>query len=152
MANWKNILVAVDGTETARRALRYVATMVGSLAEVRICLLHVTPEPPPYYYREGHSLQEYTQAKNEAAEAIFAEARRILAELGLAGEQVSCHNYLTASGESISAGILAVRARGDFGTVVVGKRGVSKAEEFLFGSISNAVVQKSDFAVWVVGG
>ncbi len=152
MSDWKKILVAVDGTETARRALRYLATMAGSLAEARICLLHVTPEPPPYYYREGHTMSEYAKAKNEAAEVIFQEARRILSELGLDAAGVSCENYLTASGESISDGIMAVQKKGAYGTVVVGKRGVSKAEEFLFGSISNAVVQKSNFTVWVVGG
>lgn len=152
MGEWKKILVAVDGTDTARRALRYLATMVGSVAGVEICLLHIAPEPPPYYYLEGHSLKEYALAKNAAAAVIFAEAREILSELGLSGGAVSCQNYLTASGESISDGILAVQKQGGYGTVVVGKRGVSKAEEFLFGSISNAVVQKCDFTVWVVGG
>ena len=39
-----------------------------------------------------------------------------------------------------------------FGTVVTGKRGVSKAEEFLFGSISNALARHArDFTAWIVG-
>jgi hypothetical protein len=34
----------------------------------------------------------------------------------------------------------------------VGKRGISKAEEFLFGSISNALIHNGrDIAVWVIG-
>jgi Universal stress protein family. len=40
---------------------------------------------------------------------------------------------------------------GGFGTVVIGRRGVSKAEEFLFGSVSTKVMHLAkDCAVWVV--
>jgi len=53
---------------------------------------------------------------------------------------------------TISESIMAVQEEGKFGTIVVGKRGVSKAEEFLFGSISNALVHHTrDCTVWVVG-
>ena len=39
-----------------------------------------------------------------------------------------------------------------YGTIVVGKRGIPKAEEFLFGSISSALIHTGkDIAVWVIG-
>ncbi len=57
-----------------------------------------------------------------------------------------------AEGGTISEMVLAVQAKGNYGTVVAGKRGVSKAEEFLFGSISNALARHSkDFTAWIVG-
>jgi nucleotide-binding universal stress UspA family protein len=43
-------------------------------------------------------------------------------------------------------------AAGGYGTIVVGRRGISKAEQFLFGSVSNKIVQNAkDCTVWVVG-
>lgn len=57
-----------------------------------------------------------------------------------------------AEGKTISQVVLEVQAEGSFGTVVTGKRGVSKAEKFLFGSISNALARHSkDFTSWIVG-
>ena len=47
--------------------------------------------------------------------------------------------------------ILEVLKDGGFGTVVIGRRGVSKAEEFLFGSVSNKIIHSvKDCTVWVV--
>ncbi len=57
-----------------------------------------------------------------------------------------------AEGRTISDTLLEVRQKGNFGTVVTGKRGVSKAEEFLFGSISNTLARHcNDFTSWIVG-
>ena len=57
-----------------------------------------------------------------------------------------------AEGKTISAAILDMQVREHYGTIVVGKRGIPKAEEFLFGSISSALVHTGrDVAVWVVG-
>ncbi len=52
---------------------------------------------------------------------------------------------------TISQTILETQTVGKYGTIIVAKRGVSKAEEFLFGSISSSLIHKSkDCAVWVV--
>jgi nucleotide-binding universal stress UspA family protein len=147
----KKILLAVNESETSMKAVRYVGKMSGGLAGVHFCLLHVAPEPPPYYYHEGKSLKDYVLEKEAGAAAIFQTALTILAEYGIFKERVATRTYVAERSETISRAILTVRKEGDFGTVVVGKRGVSKAEEFLFGSISNAVVQNCKaFTVWVV--
>jgi nucleotide-binding universal stress UspA family protein len=44
-----------------------------------------------------------------------------------------------------------VQQQGDFGTLVIGRRGVSRAEEFLFGSVTTKVTHLAkDCTVWVV--
>lgn len=150
MAAWKKILVAVNDGETSMKAVRYVGEMCGR-ADFDICLLHVSPEPPPYYYREGNTLQDYAKEKEAMAAAIFDQARQELAPFGIAGSAVETKTHIAEPAETISQSIFKVQQAGGFGTVVVGKRGVSKTEEFLFGSISNAIAQKcSGFAVWVV--
>lgn len=152
MTNSDNILVAVDESETSLRAVRYVTGMVNRAAGVSICLLHIYPEPSALQLQQGLDLGSY-QAKQEAVgQQVFARAAEILVESGVAVERITAICRMAAGGETISKTILQVQAEGSYGTVVVGKRGVSKAEEFLFGSISNSIVRNSrDFTVWVVG-
>ncbi|MBI5558744.1 MAG: universal stress protein [Deltaproteobacteria bacterium] len=151
MADWYKILVAVDDSSLSERVLNYVGEVVGSLDKVEIRLLHVYPEPPPHYFtEEKHTLLEYQQEKESVATQIFAKAAGVLANHGVGGEKITS-SCLMATGKTFSKTILQVRKEGGFGTVVLGKRGISKAEEFLFGSVSNAVIREShDFTVWVV--
>jgi len=96
-------------------------------------------------------LSAYKEEQDAKAERVFDKAMALLTEAGVSQEQVSTDNRF-AEGKTISEELLAVRSEGDFGTVVVGKRGVSRTEEFLFGSISNALAQHSvNFTTWIVG-
>jgi nucleotide-binding universal stress UspA family protein len=54
-------------------------------------------------------------------------------------------------GTSVAQEILRVLKEEDYGTAVIGRRGVSKAEEFLFGSVSTKIIHSAkDCTVWVV--
>jgi nucleotide-binding universal stress UspA family protein len=151
MASIKNILISVNESETSLKAVRYVGEMSGCLAGLHVRLLHVAPEPPPYYYLEGNSLKDYVREKEAKAEEIFRAAVKILTDSGMPQERISTRTYIAERAEAISSAILKVQKEGNYGTVVVGKRGVSKAEEFLFGSISNAVAHNcASFTVWIV--
>jgi nucleotide-binding universal stress UspA family protein len=151
MARWEKILVAIDEGETSLRAVRYVGRMAAAMTDVSICLLNIYPEPPPDFYANGGVLAVYQAEKEKRAEMIFSKGERLLVEAGIRPGAIS-RTTLLAAGRTISQMVLSVQREGDFGTVVVGKRGVSKAEEFLFGSISNALARySSSFTTWVVG-
>jgi nucleotide-binding universal stress UspA family protein len=48
--------------------------------------------------------------------------------------------------------ILNERGKKDYGTIVVGRQGISRKEAFLFGSVSSKIVNHAkDCSVWVVG-
>ena len=82
---------------------------------------------------------------------FLQEATIVLEDMGINGRDIS-QKICMAEGRTISQMVLDIRKEGQFGTVVTGKRGVSKAEEFLFGSISNALARHSrDFTAWIVG-
>lgn len=151
MDNWQRFLIAIDKSETSMRAVRYVGHMAVGLAEKHICLLHVYPEPPPDFYTKGGRLDRYQMLREERADLFLQEAAIILEEMGISGHDIS-QKVCMAEGRTISQMVLDIRKEGDFGTVATGKRGVSKAEEFLFGSISNALARHSrDFTAWIVG-
>ncbi|HFQ80928.1 MAG TPA: universal stress protein [Desulfobacterales bacterium] len=150
--NKRKILLAVNDGETSFKAVRYVGDICGRMSDCEICLLNVSPEPPPYYYLEGHSLADYVKERNAEADILFKKViEDILQPAGIAPARISTRSYVISQAETISAAIRAVQREGGFETVVVGKRGVSKAEEFLFGSISNAMAQSCEsFTVWIV--
>lgn len=151
MADWNNILVAVDEMESSLRAVDYVSRVTSGLKTVSICLLHVYPEPPPDYFVNGGVLEDYQTQRITRAEKIFQRGLEILVSGGLDRTAIYCTTHM-AEGKTISETMLEVRRMGNFGTVVTGKRGVSKAEEFLFGSISNALARQcNDFTTWIVG-
>lgn len=151
MSDWKRIIIAIDDSPRSINAVEYVGSIAGHLAGVYICLLHIYPEPPPDYYRSGATLDEYKAKQEEKAKALFAQTETILRNHGIAALTITS-KCLMADHKSISAAILDMQVREQYGTIVVGKRGIPKAEEFLFGSISNALIHNGrDIAVWVIG-
>lgn len=151
MKNREKILLAVDGSQASTRAVRYVSKFASFMESVEICILNVYPEPPPDYYRKGGILNNYVSMREQRAAEMFSKARAILVEAGVHESQMK-QLALMAEGRTISEVVLLVQADGNFGTVVAGKRGVSKAEEFLFGSISNSLARRSKhFTSWIVG-
>ncbi len=151
MADMEKFLIALDETETSLKAVEYVGRMTQFLPKVTICLLHIYPEPPPDFFYTGGEIEAYKGSRVERAEKIFSQAEEILTEKGIAMENV-CRDVHMAEEITISQAVLEVQKDGEYGTVVTGKRGVSKAEEFLFGSISNALARHSQgFVSWIVG-
>lgn len=151
MSDWKRIIIAIDDSPRSTNAVAYVGSIAGHLAEVQLCLLHIYPEPPPDYYQSGATLQEYQAEQEERAKMLFAQAKKILHTHGVPPQSIISHCRI-AGQQSISAAILELQVQENYGTIVVGKRGISKAEEFLFGSISNALIHNGrDIAVWVIG-
>jgi nucleotide-binding universal stress UspA family protein len=151
MGNWYNILVAVDAMESSITAVEYVGQVAGKIADASICLVHIYPEPPPDFYSKGGVKETYQTQRTMRAEQIFQSCIEILLSAGIKRQAIFCTTQM-AEGKTISETLLEVRRSGDFGTVVTGKRGISKAEEFLFGSISNALAHHcQDFSAWIVG-
>lgn len=150
MKDWKRIILAIDDSKRSLNAVEYVGCMVGHVQDIRLCLLHIYPEPPPNYHLTG-TLETYKNTQEEQAKQLFTKARAVLHSYGIDPAAVTA-KCLMASHTTISAAILDMQLQEKYGTIVVGKRGIPKAEEFLFGSISSALVHTGkDIAVWVVG-
>jgi nucleotide-binding universal stress UspA family protein len=151
MVKVEKILIAIDENETSRRAVDYVGAVAPHIAGVSVCLLHVYPEPPPDYYRKGGRLDVYQAGREERVAQVLQDATGLLVAAGVPEEAVS-RKIMMVEGKTISQTVLDVQLEGGFDTVVAGKRGVSKAEEFLFGSISNTLARQCrDFTSWIVG-
>jgi nucleotide-binding universal stress UspA family protein len=160
--NIEKILIAFDGSDNSRRAVAYTAAMTGGGPERRITVAAIERPPDRDLYPDDASWKEECARRVTQIHEALADARTMLLGAGLPEEWVetrfveSCRSPLRESrecsiGTSIALEILRLAGDGGFGTVVVGRRGVSKQEEFLFGSVSTKIIQAAKgMAVWVV--
>jgi len=80
---------------------------------------------------------------------VYEEAMKRLQKAGVSPDLIATK---TVTGVASRAKAIVDEARkGDFGTIVVGRRGLSRVEEFFMGRVSNKVLQLAkEMAVWVV--
>jgi nucleotide-binding universal stress UspA family protein len=150
MILWNRILVGVDEGEASLSAVRYLAAVLGGSNTSKVRLLAVFKAPDPDLVPDAGERREQAAERRLTLENRLAQAYHELVEAGLPQDNVSTE-LLEAQGRTVGEAIMAAQAEGGYGTVVVGRRGLSKTEEFLFGSVSNTVVHRAtDCCVWVV--
>lgn len=151
MYDWQKILVAVNDSDDALRAVHYVGQLAKVANTISLYLLYVYPDPPPDYYSKGGTLDAYKEIMQDQAGRAVKLAIKNLKKFGVSESRISTSIQL-ADGKTISQAILKALKECQCTTLVVGKRGISKNEEFLFGSISNTLARKTKgFATWIIG-
>ncbi len=147
----RNILIAVDESENARRAVAYVARLLqGVQREFRIALLHVIVEPDEDFFITPEEKDEWYARTSESVNRVLEEYRKYLVDAGFPPEKVSVHSPIRYC-PSIAECILAEQEDMEFETIVVGRKGISRKEELLFGSGSSKLLKiAQDCAVWVI--
>lgn len=139
----KKVLVGVDGSPCADRAVRFVADMLGPLDGYQVKLLHVI--------RGAGAMDAAPLQENGIVDAtpIFQSAIRTLAAAGFDRNDIRTK---TVTGVLSRAGAIVNTAeKGGWGTIVVGRRGLSSVKDFFIGRVSNKVVHagRKD-TVWIV--
>ncbi len=148
--NPKRILIAVDASENSERAVAYVGDVLCHAREAEILLLCIAKTPDRDLFPDEAAWRASTSEQKAAYAKFLDHALDILRERGV--DEACIEKRLAPyKGPSIAQDILSVQRVEGFGTVVVGRRGVSREEEFLFGSVSSRIIQHArDCAVWVV--
>lgn len=156
--DFKKILVAVDASENSARAVEYVGGMIGNVPGFQVTLLYVERHPERDVYPDDAAWQEACQTEEKRIREFLAWAKGLLEDNGIASKDLDVE-YASASslgprrseGYAVARHVLRFQEEGGFGTVVVGRRGVSKAEEFLFGSVTTKIIHNArGCTIWVV--
>lgn len=167
----KRILVAVDDSAEARRALRYVAAIVGGRAEFRVDLYHRLPALPPdlrepgaagRHRPESESRRElaariaaWISALREELQTTLASLKKDLVAAGVRAEAVDfCVEEDVTPGETLSDALRrAARQRG-CGTIAVSRRHLAVAAglgAFLSRPASEQPVRReAALAIWLI--
>ncbi|MFC5278063.1 universal stress protein [Halorubrum rubrum] len=134
------VLVAMDGSEVAERALRYALDVHG---DAEIVVLHVTGEPSSMMGEAaGMALSEDLEGEiRDQAEDVIDRAREIAAEYD---EEVDVEVAVGRPGKRI------VERAEEFDTVVVGTHDGSLVDRLLVGNVAQTVFRGSPVSVTVV--
>ena len=138
-----NILVAIDGSPDAERALGH-AIDLAACANARLTIFAAVPAPPAFTYATpgASALAEIAEHAREETEAIVRAAlERVPDSVGVASV-VTDHPVRPALVEQISAG------RHDL--VVMGSRGRGAVGSALLGSVSHHVLHHGGVPVLIV--
>ena len=146
----KNILIAVDESENARRAVSYVSRLLSGTSGFKVLILHVIRQPEEDYFPTVADKDKWLAEYKVKVDAMLENYRQLLIDTGFAPADVSVRSTLRYC-PSLAECILAERHRAKCSTIVVGRQGLSRSEEFLFGSVSSKIVNHArDCTVWVV--
>ena len=145
----RKILVALDESENALRAAKYVA---GSFTpDHEVTLFHVTldtaaicnmnsPELTPYFTAQQINFCSLEDKKKELVQNAMDKAKSLLIQAGFKEERIATKIEVRKKG--IARDILA-EAQSGYNTIVMGRRGLSGIAEFFIGSVSQKVLHNS---------
>jgi nucleotide-binding universal stress UspA family protein len=138
-----NILVAVDGSQHADRALSHAIDLAESEhARLTVITAVVAPPAVTYFGASGESVGTLSQDAEEEAKAILRRARDRVPE------DVSVTTIL--SHRSIDTALIRQISDGHHDLVVMGSRGRGAVRSALLGSASHYVLHHSPVPVLIV--
>jgi nucleotide-binding universal stress UspA family protein len=144
---YKKILVAIDGSDSGRRALDE-AVKVAKAMDGRIQALCVVQHPARLVDVSSGFAEEQTResTENDVATAALEEARMLFAREGVEGSTRAAD----ANGEEVAAVIYRIAAEEDADLVVMGTRGLSGVKRLLLGSVAESFLRTADRPVMLV--
>ncbi len=149
----KKVLVAVDASENSRRAVDHASFMLsGTDCPITVfhTQRHVTRYVPMEMLTAEPTLEKEWREKSGGEIASCMEKyKTMLLEGGIEDHRISIK---VADGTRSAANdILAEAKAGDYGTIVMGRRGISRFKELYMGSVTSKVLQQGHgVALWVI--
>ncbi len=159
----ERFLVALDNTEVSLKSIAYLARVLRGSPHVHLALCHVLPTASPNILTK-EEVQRITKIHEEQPRlrglywllededkmnVIFNRAREILWEGDFTADQISTH-FRVHSGE-VAVVILDEARHLNCSTIVLGRRGLGRVREFLWGSVSRSVAKLArEITVWIV--
>ncbi len=153
----KKILVAVDDSENAGRAVNFLAE--NFVRDLQITLLSVCPDTAtlcemdspaliPYFKSRQSDFCVLEDKKKKIVREALDGAMEKLVEKGFSPENIEIK--LLTKQEGIARDIVSEARRG-YDLVIMGRRGLSGVKEFFLGSISQKVINMAkDISVLIV--
>jgi len=140
----------LDDSDGARHAAEYCARTFGRLPGLQVKLLHILSNLPPSLGDDGHVLQgSERQARQKLIESwkarqaqrwteLFAPTSDRLIQAGLPPDAVT--SEFVPKEYDVADAILETAAAEGYGTIIIGRRGLTGAQKILLGSVSSQVV------------
>lgn len=159
MGNHKGkILLAVDGSDQAFEAVRYVSQLFPP-KRMEVVLFHALSKVPegfwdveksPEFKHKLSSVAAWATREETVIREIMERARQLFLDKGVPEDKVSVK--IGERKKDIAKEIMAESQRG-YDAVVVGRLGKSQLKDLVWGSVANKLIARlTDVPVCVVGG
>jgi nucleotide-binding universal stress UspA family protein len=149
---FSKIMIAVDGSESSLRAVDHLSFMIGKNPDARFTIFHVIPKGK-YAFGVDFSEDEQDmeelmrQTDKEIIDRFYSVAFDKFKEAGIGENQIKIK--MVERNSNPGKAIIKQAEKKDFGTIVIGRRGINKA--FFMGSVSRYVISRiSNRALWLV--
>jgi nucleotide-binding universal stress UspA family protein len=144
---YQNILVPVDGSETAEQALREAIQLARRLS-ARIRLIHVVNRMPWITQGSPGVMEELIDQLRSTGESIIHEAKTAVREAGIEVD----HRLIEAMGERAGEYIVAEANEWPAGLIVCGTHGRRGLKRLIVGGDAEYIIRHSPVPILLVRG
>jgi len=148
--NPRKIIIAFDGSEGAFKTLDSIGSLVNTTnCEVEIChvIRPMSRQIPLVFSADVET--DWLKQNIEEIKPEMVAAQNQLIKSGFSQDKVS--RKILTDKPSRALGIVGEAAAGGYGTIAVGRRGMTIVEEFTIGRVGRKILHAAEnFAIWVV--
>ena len=141
-----SILISFNDSVSSRAALDFFTRLAFCKDDTHITLLHIFRKPTASEELMG---KRFTQEQPMRLKAVLEKARDQLVENGFSPENIEIE-LVTESYATTSEGIIDQCKKKRYDMVVIGRKRMSKAEEFVHGDISMKLIRVLEGAAILV--
>ncbi|CCO06982.1 universal stress protein [Desulforamulus hydrothermalis] len=143
---YKKILVPLDGSERARKALSHAVELAAKLA-AKITLMHVVPSLPPYV---NTAVDRLGQAQQAIVEELMKNGQELLDQYisMFSGNNIAVDTFIVM-GQPADEILEKARAE-NYDLIILGSRGLGEIKGYLMGSVSNRVSRHASCPVLII--
>ncbi|MEW6697971.1 MAG: universal stress protein [Bacillota bacterium] len=139
---YKKILVPLDGSDRANKALSHAVELAGKL-DAKITLMHVVPSLPPTV------LNQLGQGQQAIIDELIKDGKNMLKQYALFIDAPIDVDTFTVMGQAADEILEKARA-GKYELIVIGSRGLGEIKGYIMGSVSSRVSRYSSCPVLIV--
>ncbi|MBC2717350.1 MAG: universal stress protein [Desulfobacteraceae bacterium] len=149
----RNVLVAVDNSESALKAIDYAGFMLNG-TESRIILFHTKRSLrrflPKAIFEDIPGIAElWSEKAAEEIAPVMEKAKQMLTSAGIEENRIQVE--IAEGSRNPAKDVLAAAGKNECGTIILGRQGDSNNKEFTMGSTARKVIEAaSGMAIWVV--
>jgi nucleotide-binding universal stress UspA family protein len=158
------MLLAIDESENAQRAARYVGSLLRESRDVVVTLFHVLKPMPRALLEHGGSENPETEAQlsmqlhkaqetwlKQEREAECPVLKQACEALARAGFDVSRVNMKFGHEDDVAGTILEEARLGRHDTIVVGRSGTSRMRRLFGGGVTDRLLHDAKgLAIWII--
>ena len=143
----QKILLAIDGSENAMRAVDHVGFVLSGRTDVEVTIFHVL-DLKPFVILEKPP-QKWQEIAEKKMATFMSQAKNMLVGAGVPEEKINL--VIRPSDKGVAQEIIEYQKKESISTITMGRRGLSRLKAFFLGSVSTKVLNMiEEGAVWIV--